>query len=192
LNINNLSVHLEILRPLTTQFRNCKQAIPLHFDQSNLLIINRISPYRKHKSLLYIPRNCLVKPPGISTMSDEKWDKPPYLLETPSGVRSLVFRSNFEPTEDGWFDTGQYTVTEHGVTLGDIYVDIFTDGGISWNGKAGEFSDEHLEKIVDHILFRNIPEFEHLTDYWNPQSSGDYRLYNDIPSEDTALLVIRK
>jgi hypothetical protein len=106
-------------------------------------------------------------------------------------VRSLVLRSNFEPTEDGWFDTGQYTVTEYSVTLGDICVDLYTDGGISWNGKPGEFTEEQLDEIVDHIAFRDIPELQHLTDDWNPQSSGDYRLYTDIPSEDTALLVIK-
>jgi hypothetical protein len=124
-------------------------------------------------------------------MSDEKWEKLPYLLATPSGVRSLVLRSNFEPTENGWFDTGQYTVTEGGITLGDIYVDLYTDGGISWDGKPGEFSEEQLNAIVDHIVFRNIPELEDKAEDCNPQSSSDYRIYNDIPTEDTALLVIK-
>jgi len=78
-----------------------------------------------------------------------------------------------------------------GITLGDIYVDLYTDGGISWNGKPGEFSEEQLNAIFDHIVFRNIPELEHLTDDWNQQGSGDYRLYNDIPTEDTALLVVK-
>jgi hypothetical protein len=53
-------------------------------------------------------------------MSDEKWDKLPYLLKTAAGERSLVLLSNFELTENRCFYTGLYKVTEHGITLGDI------------------------------------------------------------------------
>lgn len=89
-------------------------------------------------------------------MSDERWDKLPYILKTAAGERSLVLLSNFEPTEDGWFDTGLYTVTEHGITLGDISVDLYTDGGIRWNGKPGEFTQEQIGGIVDHIIFGHL------------------------------------
>jgi len=91
-------------------------------------------------------------------MSDEKWKKLPYNLKTASRERSLVLLSNFEPTEDGWFDTGLYTVTEHGMTLGDISVDLYTDGGISWNGKPGEFTQEQIGEIANHILFGNLDD----------------------------------
>lgn len=125
-------------------------------------------------------------------MSEEKWDKLPFILKTSSGDRSLMLLSNFEPTKDGWFDTGLYTVAEQGVTLGDISVDLYTDGGISWDGKPDEFSEEELDAIVDHIAFRDLPELENLVDNWEqPEPSGDYRLYDDMQADGSTLLVIK-
>jgi hypothetical protein len=91
-------------------------------------------------------------------MSDEKWDKLPYILKTASGDRSLVILSNFQATEGGCFDTGHYTVTENSVTLGDIFVDLYSDRGIRWNGKPAEFTQEQIGEIVDHIIFGNLDD----------------------------------
>ena len=89
-------------------------------------------------------------------MAETKWDKLPYLLETPQGIRSLIILSNFEPLGEGWFDTGKYTIAENAHILGDISVDLYTDDGISWNGRPNEFTDEELNKIVSYATFPNL------------------------------------
>ncbi len=52
---------LENMEPLTTLFRNVRQAIPLHFDHVNLLMVNLIFLYGKHNVVLKSARNSLVK-----------------------------------------------------------------------------------------------------------------------------------
>jgi hypothetical protein len=87
---------------------------------------------------------------------DQKWVELGYVLVGPARTRSLVIKPHFQKVPGGWFDTGQYTLTEKGKLLGNLYMDVYTDGPLQWDGSKDEFSPKELEAIGNHIAFKDI------------------------------------
>ena len=87
---------------------------------------------------------------------DKKWEELAYELKTEKGTRSFKITPHFQKISTGWFDTGQYTVTENGKPLGNVYVDLYTGGKIQWDGSKDEFSYHQLHEMVSFIRFKDI------------------------------------
>ncbi|MEO6523822.1 MAG: hypothetical protein ABIN91_19215 [Mucilaginibacter sp.] len=64
-----MEIKLDILEPFITSFRNIKLLVPQHFDHINSLTINCHFLQRIYKSVLHILRNRMVKPRGISRLT---------------------------------------------------------------------------------------------------------------------------
>jgi hypothetical protein len=87
---------------------------------------------------------------------DEKWEELAYELTTGTGIRSLTITPHFQKVSRGWFDTGQYTISEKGKPLGNIYVDLYTGGKPQWDGSKDEFTYKQIHDIVSHIVFKDV------------------------------------
>jgi hypothetical protein len=87
---------------------------------------------------------------------DKKWDELAYELTTDIGTRSLKITPHFQKISTGWFDTGQYTIAEHGKPLGNVYVDLYTGGKPQWDGSKDEFTYQQIHDIVHHIRFKDV------------------------------------
>lgn len=87
---------------------------------------------------------------------DQKWEELHQELTTGKGVRSLTVRPHFQKIPGGWFDSWQYTITECGKLLGNLYVDVYTNGPLQWDGSKDEFSPKELEAIAGRISFKDI------------------------------------
>jgi hypothetical protein len=87
---------------------------------------------------------------------DQKWDELYYELTTGKGVRSLTITPHFQKIPGGWFHTGQYTITENGKLLGNLYMDVYTDGPLQWDGSKDEFISKELEAFACYISFKDV------------------------------------
>ena len=87
-------------------------------------------------------------------MVKEKWQQLAYDLVDHGRSRSLEIRPYFQKVPGGWFDTGQYTITENEKPLGNLYVDVYTAGPLHWDGSKDEFKPGELEAIADFIQNR--------------------------------------
>jgi hypothetical protein len=85
-----------------------------------------------------------------------KWEELSYELRTATKTRILTITPHFQKISKGWFDTGQYTVSEKGKPLGNIYMDLYTGGQTQWDGSKDEFTPQELRDIANHIAYMPV------------------------------------
>jgi hypothetical protein len=89
-------------------------------------------------------------------MTKQKWEQLACESKTAKGIRSLIITPHFQKVPGGWFDTGQYTLTQNGKLLGNLYMDVYTGGPLQWDGSKNEFSAEELQAIAQYIGNKEI------------------------------------